>query len=636
MFIKSYLGNPILSPDSSHPWESIGSFNGCPIKIGDHYHLLYRALGQTKIENQDVQLSTVGIADSKDKTNFTNRRQLIVPELNWEKFGCEDPRITFIDDEYFVFYTAISNYPITSDGIRIGLALSPDLKSISAKHLVTPFNAKAMTLFPKKINGNYGVIFTYGSEQGNSTVAFASFPQKSDIWSPDFWQNWTNTLDHHRLELGRLNTDRVEVGAPPIEIDQGWLIFFSHIQNYYSESKVFGIEAAILDKNDPTKVLFQTSQPIMVPQEDYELQGVVPNVIFPSGALLSNDLIYLYYGAADTSTAVSVMSLTDLLTVMQSTPKHQVKLDKYQNNPILRPNQYYSWQAKAVLNPTVIYHQGIFHLVYRAMSLDNTSVFGYATSTDGYNIDYFHPEPIYVPRADFEIKKVPHGNSGCEDPRITQIGDTLYLVYTAYNGIDPPGIALSSISLADFLNRDWSKWTLPIFISQPGADDKDGCLFPEKINGQYVFFHRPGSDSMCIDSVDNLNFKDYRLTSDFCLALNFNHWDNLRTGIAGVPIKTTKGWLVLYHAINKVDFNYRVGALLFDLNDVSKVIGKIANPILEPAHHYERQGQVGNVVFPCGQVVVNGRLFVYYGGADSYLCVATAQLDDLLDSISYF
>ena len=74
---------------------------------------------------------------------------------------------------------------------------------------------------------------------------------------------------------------------------------------------------------------------------------------------------------------------------------------------------------------------------------------------------------------------------------------------------------------------------------------------------------------------------------------------------------------------------------MLDLNDISKVIGKIANPILEPAHHYERIGQVGNVVFPCGEVVVNSRLYVYYGGGDSCLCVATANIDDLLDSVSY-
>jgi predicted GH43/DUF377 family glycosyl hydrolase len=559
MFVKSFLGNPILQPDPKNNWESKAAYNGCPVKHNDRYSLLYRALSATNIENQEVLLSTVGIAESPDRTNFSKRRPFIFPQFNWEKYGCEDPRTTFIDGEYFTFYTAISNYPITGTGIKVALALSSDLKTVTKKHLVTPFNAKAMTLFPEKINGNYAAIFTYGTESGSSTMAFASFSKKSDIWSPEYWQNWTKHLDHHDIELDRLNTDRVEVGSPPIEIEEGWLIIYSHIQNYFSSSQVYGIEAAILDRTDPTKVLFRTVEPFMIPQEDYELQGLVPNTIFPSGCLLENNLLYIYYGAADTSVALSVVSLADLLKNMHPVSKHRVKLDKYQNNPILTPNQYYQWQSKAVLNPTVFHHDDTFHIIYRAISGDNTSVFGYATSTDGYNLDYVHPESIYIPRIDSELKKLPGNNSGCEDPRVTLIDNNLYLVYTAYNGVDPPAIALSSISLSDFLGHQWQNWSIPAIISEPGIDDKDGCLLPEKVNDKFVFFHRPGGKGMCISSTDSLDFSQGNyLRSDICLSLNLNRWDNLKTGIAGVPIKTKKGWLVLYHALSKIDRYYRV------------------------------------------------------------------------------
>ena len=636
MFVKSFLGNPILCPNPKNKWESLAAFNGCPIRVGSRYFMLYRGLGETDVENRKVILSTVGIAKSSDKTNFTDRAPFLVPEFNWEKFGCEDPRVTYLDGQYFISYTAISDYPITSDGIRVALALSPDLKTISEKHLVTPFNAKAMSFFPRKINGQYAAIFTHGTESGNSTLAYAPFSKIADIWSPDYWQNWSHHLDHHRIELDRLNTDRVEIGAPPIEIEDGWLVIYSHIQNYYSDAKVFGIEAAILDRQNPTKVLYRTDEPLMIPQEPYELQGMVPNTLFPSGSILDKDLLYIYYGAADTCVALSVIAMSDLMKLLKPVAKHRVKLDKYQNNPILKPNQYFPWQSKAVLNPTVFYHQGTYHLIYRAISSDNTSVMGYATLTDGYNIDYFHPEPIYTPRADFEFKKIENGNSGCEDPRITLLGDTLYLIYTAYNGVNPPGIAMSSILLRDFLDRRWQNWSFPKLISQPGVDDKDGCLLPDIINGKFVFFHRPGSVGMCIDLVDNLDFQNGEyLASDLCLSLNFNNWDNLKTGVAGTPIKTKKGWLVLYHAINKVDHYYRVGGLILDLNNIGKVIGKIENPILEPAHRYERVGLVGNVVFPCGNIVVNNRLYVYYGGGDSCICVATARLDEVLNSVSY-
>src|SRR6185437_14598707 len=123
---------------------------------------------------------------------------------------------------------------------------------------------------------------------------------------------------------------------------------------------------------------------------------------------------------------------------------------------------------------------------------------------DGLHIDERLAEPAYVPREDFEMKKVPNGNSGCEDPRLTRIGDRVYMLYTAFSGGGPPRVALASIALADFLARRWN-WTEPVLISPPGMDDKDAALFPRKIKGKYVFLHRLGSD-IWIDFVDDLNF----------------------------------------------------------------------------------------------------------------------------------
>ena len=634
--VKSFLGNPILEPQASNSWESQAAFNGCPIKVGNRYAMLYRALGPAVVDGQTLSLSSIGLATGSSKTDFTSREQFIYPKYQWEKFGCEDPRVTKIDDEYFIFYTAISNNPPGLDSIKVALALSPDLKTITEKKLVTPFNAKAMTLFPAKINGDYAALFTYGTETGESSIAFARFPKKTDIWNPEFWRNWSEHRDHHLINLSCLNTDRVEIGAPPVEIPQGWLVIYSHIQNYYSGSPVLGIEAVVLDRDDPTKILLRTQGPFMIPQEDYELQGMVPNAIFPSGCLLENDHLYIYYGAADTTVALSVTTLPELLGQMVPVAHHRAKLIKYQNNPILKPNQFYSWQSKAVFNPTVFHYQDKFHLIYRAMGQDNTSVLGYATSTDGYNIDYLHPTPVYLPRLEFESKRIPGANSGCEDPRATVIGDKLYLVYTAYDSVNPPRIALTSILLSDFIAQRFDNWATPKLITEPGVDDKDGCLLPEKVDNKFVFFHRPGGKGMCIDCVDNLDFDhgDY-LKSDFCISLNLNNWDNLKTGIAGTPIKTKKGWLVFYHALNKIDHYYRVGCLLLDLTDMKKIIGKVQTPILEPEQPYERQGQISNVVFPCGQVVVDNRLFVYYGAADTTIGVATIGIEQLLDSIVY-
>jgi predicted GH43/DUF377 family glycosyl hydrolase len=108
------------------------------------------------------------------------------------------------------------------------------------------------------------------------------------------------------------------------------------------------------------------------------------------------------------------------------------------------------------LNPGALYEDGKVHLVYRAMSGDNTSVMGYAVSSDGFTIDERLHEPIYVPREDFEAKGIADGNSGCEDPRLTLIEDTVYMLYTAYRGDQEPRVAITSIARNDFLMRCWN------------------------------------------------------------------------------------------------------------------------------------------------------------------------------------
>src|SRR3989338_8825365 len=116
--------------------------------------MLYRAESSERdFEGAYRSISTIGYANSTDGIHFENQKQLIKPEKPWEKFGCEDPRVTFLNDKYYIFYTPLSTYPFSAPGIRVGLAITKDFKTIEAKHPVTPFNAKAMALFPQKING---------------------------------------------------------------------------------------------------------------------------------------------------------------------------------------------------------------------------------------------------------------------------------------------------------------------------------------------------------------------------------------------------------------------------------------------------------------------------------------------------
>lgn len=308
---------------------------------------------------------------------------------------------------------------------------------------------------------------------------------------------------------------------------------------------------------------------------------------------------------------------------------------KFEGNPIISPRAEYDWEAKAVFNPAAFYENGRVHIIYRAMSEDNTSALGYALSLDGLNINERLTFPIYVPRESFEAKLQPGGNSGCEDPRIVKISDRLYMCYTAYDGKIPPRIALTSIRLKDFLARDWSRWDTPVLISPPGIDDKDASLFPERISDRYYVLHRLGS-SIWIDHAHELDHLSTRWLHGHILAEpRKGHWDDSKIGLAAPPFKTKDGWLLLYHGITEADHTYRIGAFLLELNNPLKIIGRTARPLLEPEAPYEKEGLVPNVVFVCGSVVLDETLFIYYGAADKVVGVASASLQDVLGEIGH-
>lgn len=426
--------------------------------------------------------------------------------------------------------------------------------------------------------------------------------------------------------MRRLESDHVEIGSPPIKTKDGWLLIYSHIQNYFSEKKIFGIEAVLLDLKNPSKIIARTSGPMLVPEEIYEEFGQVPNVIFPSGSFLHGKKLHIYYGAADTTGCRAKVYLEDLLCSM----KKESVFERYEKNPILKPLKRNSWEDKAVFNPAAIDLNGEVHIVYRAMGSNDTSVMGCAISKNGKDITERIKKPIYVPRESFESKYHP-GNSGCEDPRITLMDDRLYMFYTAYDGMNPPAVAASSILVDDFLERSWN-WSKPELVTPFGIDNKDACLFPEKIKGEYYVLHR-AHNHICFDSVKSLDFSKYNIESFTpIVGPRQGMWDSQKVGIAGPPIKTKKGWLLFYHGVSD-NSTYRVGIVLLDLKDPRVILSRTTDSVFEPEMKYEKEGQVGKVVFPCGAVVRRGVVYLYYGGGDSVVGVATAKLDKILKTM---
>jgi beta-1,2-mannobiose phosphorylase / 1,2-beta-oligomannan phosphorylase len=619
--------NPILSPMREHPWESAAAFNGCPIVVGKKTMMVYRAMSEPELlKEPHIRTSVIGVATSTNGTQFDDRSALIIPDQDFDKFGCEDPRVTKLDDTYYIFYTGLGGYPFGVDNIKIAVALSKDLKTVQEKHPVTPFNAKGMSLFPDRVNGKIAGILTVNTDKKPSDICYVEFDKPEDIWSADKWNEWYSNLDAHKINIRRLPEDHLEFGAPPVRTEQGWLLVYSHIQRYGRPDVTWGIEVVLLDLKNPRLVIGRTKGPFMVPEAYYEHVGQVPHITFPSGSLIRDGHLEIYYGAADTHCAMASIPLDNLLASITETEKKAVT--RFPGNPIISPRPGMLWEEMGTINPAAIDLGNKTHILYRAVAPGNISTIGYAVSSDGFSIDERPDKAIYFPRAPFETKVGGGNNFGCEDPRLVLIDDKVYMTYTGYDGITPR-VAVSSISTADFLARKWSAWSMPDAITPNNVPNKDSTILPEKVNGKYMIFHRV-NESICVDFFSSLDFKKEQVNK--CIEIispRKGMWDGGKVGISTPPIKTPKGWLLLYHGVSW-STTYRVGAVLLDLDDPTVITARTAVPLFEPHAEYEHKGLVPNVVFPCGLVVRKGIAYMYYGGGDSVIGVATIKMSELM------
>ncbi|MFZ1075442.1 MAG: hypothetical protein WAN50_03655 [Minisyncoccia bacterium] len=629
--------NPILTPRREHLWESLSTFNPSVVRTKEGVRLYYRAFGNQNALHTPIEgLSSIGTAFSEDGVFFHSRKQVVAPQESWDAFGCEDPRVTFFEGRWYCFYTALGGYPFGPENIKVALAIGNEPENLTERHLITPFNAKAATLFPERIDGDIVMLLTahtdWTSEHPRPTIALARAKHIEDFFDPGFWQEWHDHLPDHALsELRRNDADHIEVGASPLLTDKGWLLVYSYIQNYYDEHKrTFSVEAALLDEKDPRKLTSRTES-MFVPEEIYEEYGLVPHIVFPTSISLDeNGMLDIWYGAADTVCAKASVRLADLLRSLNPEKPARTFIRAAQN-PILAP-QGSGFESRDVFNPAAVDVDGKVHILYRAMDAANTSTIGLAISKDGVTIDERLPEPVYVPRADFEMKLGnPTGNSGCEDPRIVRIGDTLYMTYTAYDGVHAPAGAVSSISVDDFLARRFEKWSKPFLITPEGIDDKDLTFFPEKINGNFLLYHRI-SNQICADPFAELAPGIRAKRCIDVMGPRHGMWDGTKVGSAAPPIKVGENWLVIYHGVSR-HATYRLGAALLDPSGLS-VLARTADAIFEPLESYEKVGEVPNVVFACGAVVRDDTLFLYYGGADKVIGVATGSVAHIIDALT--
>jgi predicted GH43/DUF377 family glycosyl hydrolase len=298
-----------------------------------------------------------------------------------------------------------------------------------------------------------------------------------------------------------------------------------------------------------------------------------------------------------------------------------MRLIRYKKNPILKPKKEHSWENLAVFNCGACFDGKIIHLLYRAVGKGRWSCLGYAQSKDGINfkrfekpILKFEPKQKIFPRSKYDFR-------GIEDPRITKIGDIYYITYI-FTSPEWMGSRAYLIKTKDFKKIEELGEILP------EIDDRNVVLFPERINGKYVLYHRI-LPSIWIAYSNNLKkWEGHQII----MTPRKGKWDSYKIGPAGPPIKTEKGWLLFYHGVDEKS-TYRLGVALFDLNDPSKLIARQAEPILEPEEYEETWGVTPNVVFSCGAVEKDGKYYIYYGAADTVISLATVKKSEVLDFI---
>jgi len=301
-----------------------------------------------------------------------------------------------------------------------------------------------------------------------------------------------------------------------------------------------------------------------------------------------------------------------------------IKLERVKDL-ILEPIAKHKWESRAVLNPGTIREDDIVHILYRAVEGENFSTIGYAKLDQYGKVLERRPEPVIKRETDQE-------KQGCEDARIVKFEDTYYIFYTAYNGTT---VRVAAASTTDFFT--YKKHGVII----PDVNNKDAMIFPETINNKVILIHRvePNIQFAYFDSIEQMlagdenYWKKYlNRIDEFTVMRPEFDWEYSKIGAGAPPIKTARGWLLIYHGVDK-NLVYRAGAALLDLEDPTKVIGRLPYPILEPERKYELQGDVPNVVFPEGTALFDYELLVYYGGADKVIAMAKVNINELLEAL---
>ncbi len=311
------------------------------------------------------------------------------------------------------------------------------------------------------------------------------------------------------------------------------------------------------------------------------------------------------------------------------TPTRRELFQRHVANPLLSAEDW-PYPVNAVFNPGAAVLEGETVLLARVEALTGISHLTVARSPNGIDGWAIDAEPLLCPADDVDSEQW-----GFEDPRTVWVPelDRYVITCTCYG---PAGPAVFLATTKDF-------GTVERHGIVQAPDDKNAALLPERVGGKWILFHRPTT-----------GFGEYRPSGEIFLSRSSDlhswsapeqvlrprsgaWWDSLRIGLGPPPLKTERGWLVIYHGVKQTVSGgiYRVGLALLELVEPTRVLGRADDWVFGPAAPYERQGDVPNAVFPCGLVhdAAADEVRLYYGAADTTICVATARVGELLDAI---
>jgi predicted GH43/DUF377 family glycosyl hydrolase len=274
------------------------------VRSGEITHILYRAVNECNI-------SSLGYATTMDGETLLERsvEPVLSPTEPWEELGCEDPRITAFEGTFYVFYTAYSRR-----GPRIAAASTSDFRSYIRYGVVGPdHDDKDCALFPERIGGEFAAAHRI---EPNIELAFFDRIKKLDRVSQNrYSKNYLKRIQANVIMKPERKWEekKVGIGPPPIRTDAGWLVIYHGVDS----NTVYRAGAALLDLENPCRVIARTPEPILEPEEDYERVGVVPNVVFPEGAVVMKDELRVFYGGADRVCCVASVPMKLLMESLE-------------------------------------------------------------------------------------------------------------------------------------------------------------------------------------------------------------------------------------------------------------------------------------------------------------------------------